>query len=62
MDSTKIQFARESYFGKSSIKSSFKSFDKISSISLESCEDIFVSYQDDLDFMEEDQCPQFSNL
>lgn len=59
MDSTKIQFARESYFGKSSLKSSFKSADKISSISLESCEEIFISYQDDLDFMEE---PQFSNL
>jgi hypothetical protein len=59
MDSTKIQFARDTYFGKSSLKS-FKSADKISSISLETCEDIFVSYQDDLDFMEES--PQFSNL
>jgi hypothetical protein len=41
MDSTKILAARDAYFGKSSRKSSFKSAEKVSAISLESCQDIF---------------------
>jgi hypothetical protein len=54
MDSTKILVARDSYFGKSSRKSSFHSDDKISFISLESSEDIFMNYEENLDFMEQD--------
>lgn len=54
MDSTKILVARDSYFGKTSRKSSFNSDDKISFISLESSEDIFMNYEENLDFMEKE--------
>ena len=62
LDSTKVLVARDSYFGKSSRKSSFISDDKISSISLESSEDIFMNYNENLDFMEKEQTPCFTNL
>ena len=54
LDSTKVLVARDSYFGKSSRKSSFNSDDKISFISLESTEDIFKNYDENLDFMEKE--------
>ena len=54
MDSTKILAARDAYF-KCGSKSSFKSGDKLSSISIESCEDIFKHYDDNIDFMEKEE-------